>query len=793
MKIPFSLLKEYVDLEKMQASEVAEILTLLGIEVENIENEKAGFSNVVSASVESVEPHPSADRLTVANVFDGSNFYQVVCGAKNCRAGIKTAFAKIGAKVTSDGKEIEIKKAKLRNVESFGMLCSKPELGMGEGDGIIELPEDTSLGLDLTFLIDPILEISLTPNLGHCMSVIGIARELGAYLNKKVKYPSLDFFKDEKLKTAPKVKIKEGAFRYSGLSVNNLEIKPSPSWLKNHLESSGFRSVNNVVDVLNFVMFEMGQPLHAFDSDKIGKEIHVSLLKKEENILCLDDEQRKIPKDSLVIADEEKILAIAGIMGGKSSSVGQTTKNIFVESAAFDPLLIRKTSKNISLRSESSLRFEKGTDPNVTCPALNRVAHLLQKICPECKISGIIDISEKEFHPLKIACRISRVNKILGTNLSLNEIRSIFHRLEFQTSIQDENLIVIVPTYRNDIKKEIDLIEEVARIFGYNNLEKRPALFKSSAAWHCPEYIFETKLKHILISLGLQEVITCDLISPKMSQILVEKSLPKSSLIEVLYAKSEEQSILRPSFLPSFLQVAKNNFDHKNFDVCAFEIGKVHFKKQEEFIEEEVFALMLCGKNNPHNFDQKPNDFDFFDLKGILENLFQSLKIEKFHFEKSSHPCFHPGRQAKIFVENIEIGTIGEVHSSVLQQMDIKKPVFFSEINMHHLMKKQKLNIKYVPLAQYPSSERDWTIPLSKDVSYISLLENIESPLLEQVFLLDLYIDPKKPEQKNLTLRFIYRDKNKTISFEEVEKEHAKIIEEVSKIIKELEKRSHNK
>jgi phenylalanyl-tRNA synthetase beta chain len=793
MKISFSLLKQYVNLEKLQASEIADTLTLLGIEVEGIENEKASFSGVVAAKVESTERHPNADKLTIATVFDGSNFYKVVCGAKNCRPGIKTAFAKIGAVLTDEDKKIEIKKAKLRDVESFGMLCSKKELGLGDGEGIIELAEDVELGLDLSATINPIFDISLTPNLGHCMSVIGIARELGAYLNKKVQYPSLQYFPDPSLKSDIKVKVEEGCIRYSGLVIKNITVQPSPAWLSDALEASGIRPINNIVDVLNFVMTEMGQPMHSFDFQKIEKEISVSLLKKEENFLSLDSIERKIPKDSLVIKDSEKILAVAGVIGGMSSAVNNETTSIFIESASFDPLLVRKTGKNFGLRSESSLRFEKGTDPNVTIKALSRAAHLIQKICPECKIGSIIDVKEKEFKPLKISCRSSRVNKIIGINLSVNEIESIFKRLECGTSrLDDEIVIVEVPTYRNDLKNEIDLVEEVARIYGYNNIERKPPLFSSSSIGHSPLYVFENKLKKIFTSLGMQELITSDLISPKMAQVIVEKSLPKSAIIEVLYSKSEDKSHLRPSLLPSFLEIAKYNFDHKNFDISAFEISKIHLKKQDEFIEEPVSALMLTGKNRPHHFDLKPLEYDFYDIKGILENLFNSLKIENFSFTKSSHPCFHPGRQAKIFIEKMEIGVVGEVHPSILLEFDLKKPILFAEINTHELLKNQKKDAKYSALPQFPASERDWTVSVEGEIPIVSLLEKISSPILEEAYLLDIYMDPKKENVKNMTIRFVYRDKNKTVSFDEVEKEQEKITSAISKSIKELEKRSHN-
>lgn len=788
MKISLSLLKNYVDLNNLTPIEISEILTEAGIEVENIENENPSFSGVVSAKVEEVNPHPNADKLKIATIFDGQNRYQVICGASNCKKGMITAFAKSGALLTDgSGKKIQIKPCKLRNVDSFGMLCSKKELQLsGDSEGIIELSKDMALGLDLSTLVDPIFDISLTPNLGHCTSAIGIARELAALINKKLIYPSIQYSEDKTLSTSKKMKVEISDFnlcpRYSGLYIENITIQPSPSWLKNYLEGCSIRSLNNIVDIMNFVMVETGQPLHSFDCDKLSNEkIIVSSTKKEEKFLGLDSLERTITKDALVIRDSEKIVAIAGIIGGEESGVSDSTQNIFIESAFFNPLAIRKTSRMINLRTESSLRFEKTTDPDGTLFALKRAAHLIKMVCPSCRIAhDLIDLKMKEFSKDKIDCRISRINKLLGTKISLNEAIDIFQRLEIESkTISDDTLQTLVPTFRNDIKKEIDLIEEVARIYGYNNLEKKAPLFSSSTIANAPLYSFETRMKQFFTSQGMQELITSDLISPKLSKLIEERTMERSNIIEVLHAKSEEQSLLRSSLLPSLLQVVKNNHDHKNFDISAFEVSKIHYKKKDEFIEESTSAMVLSGKSRPHHWKEKPSDFDFFDLKGILENLFHYLKITNWMVKKSSHPSFHPGEQADIFIGDINVGAFGEVHPSILSEIDIKKPVFFAELNNHTLLKQERRDAKYKALPLFPSSERDWTISIKEDFDISSLLKKLQSPILEEAFIFDLY-SPSKDEKK-VTLRFIYRDKNKTVSFDEVNKEHLRLTSEIEK------------
>lgn len=790
MFLPLSLLKNYLPLD-ISLEEIVENLTDLGIEVEKIENENPSFSNIIAAEVTKVEKHPSADKLQIATVFDGKENYQVVCGAPNCRAGLKTAFAPLGATLADEKNQIfKIKKAKLRGVESFGMLCSGKELNISsDSDGIMDLKDEIPLGADIApYFHDPILELSLTPNLGHCLSVIGIARELAAGLNQKIKYPAKDFTIEKALSTASNIKVTledPRCLRYSGLYLENVSVGPSPDWLVAYLEKSDFKSINNLVDITNFILLETGQPLHAFDTAKIANStISIEKSKQEDSFLGLNGVKYKVPKDTILIKDAEKILALGGILGGESSAVSANTKNIFLESACFEPLIIRKSCHPLQLRTESSLRFEKATDPNATIDSLKRAAHLIQKICPEARVaSDFIDLKKSDFPEKTILLKEEKVNRLLGVKLSLNEIASILERLELKTKKENHQLQVSIPTFRNDLNSEIDLIEEVARVFGYNKIEKKIPFFIASPQGNAPFYLFEQTLKNNLVSQGLKEIISPDLISPKLANITHEKDIPSSAILAVKKAKSQDNSVLRPTLLPSHLQIIKQNHDYKNFNLPFFEISKVHLKK-EKIIEEPILALTISGNKNPHHFKTKATAVDFFDLKGYLENLLASLNISQFSFAASDHSAFHPGQQAHLMIGEVKIATLGAIHPQLLQKFDLKKEVYFAEINTHLLFQFKKDKKLYHPLPTFPASARDWTLTVKKDLPMQTIFEAIEAirpALLERFYLLDLYSNEKLKDQHNLTLRFVYRDLKKTISFKEVESAHAKIIKTISK------------
>ncbi len=781
MRLPLSLLKEFIDIS-LSPREIADALTLLGLEVDGILHPTPPFKGVVVGEVLSVEPHPNAEKLRIAEVGDGIGVHQVVCGASNCRAGIKTAFARVGASLSdAGGKPFVIKAAKLRGVESFGMLCAVDELlGGEEAPGILELPLDLEPGLDLlNILWDPVFELSLTPNLGYCLSARGVARELSASLNIPLKPVKA---KERPAKSAGSVRLlvesSELCPRYIGQMLRQVTIAESPFWLAETLKAAGIRPINNAVDITNYILLKWGQPMHAFDADLLeGNLIEVKAAKEPFSFLCLDQIEHEVPKGSLLICDAKKPVALAGVMGGANSAVSEKTRNVFLEVAFFDPNSVRNTSKKMGLRSESSLRFEKGIDPDAMESALQEAMELFESLTGAEIETAFVQRYPKPFLPKKIACRAERVQSLLGCRISLHEIGEIFERLGFLATLQGENVwLVSVPTYRFDVQEEIDLVEEVARIYGYNAIERKRPFYTTTTLSHDPEFVFERALRERLISLGLQEVVTPDLISPKLAELAIEERAARVQFLEVLHAKSEDYSILRPSLLPGFLQTVQYNVDQKNVSFSGFEIGRIYFEEKGKKIELSTAGLFLTGKTRPHHWDQKPLDVDFYDLKGLLENLFEALKISEVSYSASKHPSFHPGRQASVYLKGQLIGSFGEVHPNLLKLLDIKQRVFYAELLLNPLLAAQELFPIMKPLPLFPSSERDWTIPLQKSASIqpiLDILSHFQSPLLEKVELIDLFVS----ESQNATFRFTYRDLAKTICFEEVEAEHARMMQ----------------
>lgn len=790
MKIPLSWLQDYIN-PGCSSAQIASLLTSAGLEVDAVEMITPNFERVIVGKVLRTEKHPNADKLCLAWVTDGVETYQVVCGAPNCREGLKTAFAPVGATLPEPtGKKFQVNKAKLRGVESFGMLCSAKELEIGtEHDKIIEFSEQVKEGTDIAELYaDTIFEISLTPNLGHCSNVIGVARELSAVTGQPIRYPKTDVVesKEPAAKAAQViVEDKQGCPRYACRIIKNVKVTPSPDWLQKRLTASGLRPINNIVDITNYVLLEMGQPLHAFDYDKLeGHTIIVRSAKGNEPFVTLDGKERVLEKDDILICDQKKPVTLGGIMGGQNSEVSDTTANILLEAAYFHAGKIRKSSKRLGLQTDSSKRFERGADPNAVISALNRAAMLIQQIAGGDVLEGIIDVKQGLFPEKVIKCRLSRINSLLGTRLSLNEVENVFKRLQFhyKWNGQDE-FSVTIPTFRVDITAEIDLVEEVARIYGYNNIQKSSMRYQSSTIPHTPIFLFEREVRSRLIAEGLQEFITCDLIGPKISGIVKEHLMPEDAIISVLNPMSIEQSMLRTTLLPGLLQLVKYNIDHQNLEINGFEVGRIHFKEGEQYKEESVLGIVLSGKTAPHFWGEKPHDADFFDLKGILENFLGELGISNAIYTPSDFKSFHSGRQAFISVDKLKIGSIGEIHPTILRRLDVTQRIIFAELSLHDLMKVRKVTRQMQSLAKYPASERDWTLTLKEEIPVQKVIDEIKcaaTPLLEDVSLIAVFRNEKLGNNKNVTFHFVYRDKERTIEQEAVDAEHAKITTIVS-------------
>ncbi len=780
MKLPLSLLKAYLP-HLRSVSEIGDTLTLLGVEVDGIHAPTPPFHGVVVAEVRAVRPHPNAANLCIAEVFDGAKMHEVVCGAPNCRAGMKTAFAKAGATLTdSAGKTHKIEATSIRGAPSAGMLCSASELSLYEdNDGILELPLAMQTGADaLALLWDPVLELSLTPNLGHCMSALGIARELSAAWQMPMQPQSHKSTQTSK-STFTAIVDHTLCPRYMAQAVEHVQIQPSPFWLVRQLKAAGIEPKNNVVDVTNYIRLKTGQPLHAFDAATLrAQTIRVASSESEMTFAGLDGQTHTVPVGTVLIYDAERPIALAGILGGKETAVSDATKSIVLEAAVFDPLLIRKSAKQMGLRTESALRFEKGVDPAGVAAALEEAVQLIQEIAQGKPEIGRIDCFPHARPPRTIACTPAKINRILGTHLSQHEIESLLQRLRFQCRAHEERLDVTVPTDRFDVSQEIDLVEEVARLYGYNHIARGPSRFTTTDIPHDPEYLFETELRQRLTQLGLQELLTCDLISPKMAAVAPEL-MASRSVLRVLHSKSEEHSILRPSLLPGILQVVKLNHDHKNEHMRAFELGRLHVNQNGKPFEPLALAIALSGLNAPHHWSQTARELDFFDLKGLVENLLGFLRISGVHYAPSEHMSFHPGRQANVHVDQRCIGSIGQLHPALLAKIGIDQRVYYAELDAHLLQSLKGPAPKSATLPQFPASERDWTLPLEERTPIARIFDAIRSahcPLLEHVELIDLYTGNEK---RTATFRFVYRDAAKTVSFDEVESAHAALLQEV--------------
>ena len=795
MKIPFSWLKEMIDLEE-PVIDIAHQMTMLGLEVDAIENVPAPFSNVVVGEVLETEKHPNADALVVAKVTDGVEVYQVVCGAPNCRAGMKTAFARLGASLPEEGEKVfQVKKAKIRGVESFGMLCSEKELCLSEfHDGIIDFTQGFIVGQDLAEIYgEVVLDVALTPNLNHCSSILGVARELSALLQRKLSIPAGEPEEggtpiSEKISLS--VEDQQLCPRYACRVIEGIKVSESPNWLKKKIMAAGMRSVNNVVDITNYVLLELGHPLHAFDLAKIqGGKIRVRQAAEGEKLLAIDGKEYSLCAEDLVIADASSPIALAGVMGGLDSEVTTQTVDILLESAYFQPTTVRRSSKRYGLLTEASRRFERGADPNQVFLSLERAAALICQLTGGKSCKGLIDISGENFDPKEIKCRASRANSLLGSQLSHSEIENVFARLDFFYSWQDEDTLKVrVPTYRVDIKQEIDLIEEIARLYGYDKFRGgRPRLVTSPMP-HEPMFLLEREVRSRLMAEGLQEFLTCDLISPEMVE-MVKPIVGEEAIIELINPTSRDQSVMRPSMLPGLLQLAKFNWNHQNREIAGFEIGRIHLKDADNYREQSAVGIILLGSSRKHHWERKPAEFDFYDLKGILENVLDQMGLPRPEFVESDFSTLHTGRQASLKVNDVNLGILGEVHPVLMRKIDLPSHIYYAEINLDDLLRIERKQLMVATLPQFPGSERDWTITLRHEEpiqKVFEALRAVESPIIEKICLRDLYCSERLgKEKKNVTFRIVYRDLQKTLSQEEVDKEHARITE---KALRALEK-----
>jgi len=786
MLVSYNWLKQYTNVED-NANALAEKITRGGIEVEGVEYLAEEISNVVVGYVVSKEKHPDAEKLNVCqvNVGEEENL-QIVCGAPNVDAGQYVIVAKVGAKLPG----IKIKKAKLRGVESQGMICSLAELGLSKSvvpknyqEGIYVFETEQELGSDVVEVLglnDYILDLSITPNRADALSMRGLTYELGALYNNKVNFNDVE--KEENYEaTSLQVAVESDSCRnYVGQVVKNVEVKSSPLWLQTRLMNSGIRPINNIVDITNYVLLEFGQPMHAFDKDLVGDRIVVRDAKEGEVLETLDGEERKLQATDLVITDGTRAIALGGVMGGKNTEVSEETKNIILESAYFNPTSVRRTSATHGLRSDSSARFEKGIDPNMQKAALARAVELILELCPNAVVESSVGVVNKEEEKV-VEITTSYINNYLGITLSTEEIAAILEGLSFTVEVSGENLVVKVPTRRPDISIKQDLVEEVIRIYGYDNLASTlPKFSKTTKGGLTYSQRMVRDLRAVYASLGFNDTINYSLVSEEEA---MEYTLEDHHKVRLLMPMTETHSTLRQSLVPGLLNTVQYNVARKQKDLKLLEIGRVFFGSGEDNIQPKetlYLSAALTGEERVTKWLKESNSLDFFAAKGYLEVVFERLGLdEKVTYKKSTLEGMHPGRFAEVYLGEKRIGFIGEVHPQVADKLGLNTTYVF-EINLDEVISESKVKPKYEEVTKYPEITRDIAMLVDVKDEYqniYNVIESVNSKLITTVELFDLYAGAELlVGKKSLALTITYSDKQKTLTDEEVTAVHEKVL-----------------
>ncbi|QGQ97986.1 phenylalanine--tRNA ligase subunit beta [Paenibacillus psychroresistens] len=807
MKVSYQWLSEYVDLTGYTASELAEKLNRSGIEVDVVENRNKGVDSVVVGYVVSREKHPDADKLSVCTIDVGqSENLQIVCGAPNVTAGQKVPVALVGANLP-DG--LHIKRAKLRGVESQGMICSAKELGLNDRllpkeiqEGILVLPPHTQVGasvLEVLAINDEVIELDLTPNRSDCLSMIGAAYEIAAILGREVKLPSVGLGSAEAgaapsgTKAADRIRVSisapEQCAHYSARLIEGVQAAPSPLWLQNRLMAAGVRPINNIVDVTNYVMLEYGQPLHAFDADALDNgSIDVRLARAGEVIVTLDDVERTLEPHMLLITDGTKPVAIAGVMGGASSQVTASTVRIVLESAKFAGSSVRKTSRQLGLRSESSLRFEKEVNAENVIAALDRAASLIAQLTGGRIAEGIVESVQTQAEPLQIELNLTKVNRYLGTALSLETVQSILQRLHFSFSQQgEEDVLVHVPSRRGDITRDVDLIEEIARLYGYDHIPTTLMNGVTTPGSLTKEQSIRRILRQALTQNGLFEVINYTFTHPDQIQQFPGK-YSASAPVALALPMSEERSTLRTSLIPHLLDTAVYNRNRSTSDIAIFEIGKVFLtaEKQLTKLPEErlLLSILMTGNVKSKNWSSKSTKVDFYDLKGIFEKVSGYFGLEGIEFVASAPHGFHPGRTAEIIIQtpdgSISLGTLGQLHPDLQRAHDLDD-TYIMELELDTLSKYVSSTIQYISLPRYPAISRDIAVVVSTEIAVGKLqakVKEIAGALLESIQVFDIFTGERLGQgKKSVALSLVYRHAEHTLTDEEVVAVHSQVVE----------------
>ncbi|MHB1654424.1 MAG: phenylalanine--tRNA ligase subunit beta [Desulfitobacteriaceae bacterium] len=791
MKVSLEWLKEWIEV-RQTAQELADTLTNGGIEVGSIDNLNEGLEQVVIGEICELQKLPNSEKLWICQVNTGKESLSIVTGAQNLQIGDKVPIALAGAKLPNG---LEIQTSKLRGVLSEGMLCSAEELhldiSLGQvrsAGGIMILAQDSPLGQNLAEFLglsDYVLDLELYPNRPDCLAMVNVAREVASLTGEKThlpKWADLDWHPDLPVALDVKIVLDEPdlCWRYSGLVVEDVKIAPSPEWMKRRLRAAGVRSISNIVDITNYVMLEMGQPLHAFDRDKISGAVHVRRARTGEKLITLDHVERTLDPEMLLIADDEQALGLAGVMGGLDSEITENTHRLFVESAYFSPVSIRRTSRRLGLRSEAANRFEKGVNAYGCLAVLGRVSELLIEL----KAGRPVSIADKIHHlPLqnKITFSPDRTSTILGVEVTEADIRWVLKRLGFAYQAEGSGFRVEIPSYRTDLQIEEDLIEEVARLIGYDRIPTTLPQGSQTQGRRTPEQEFRRRLRTALARVGMNEVSTYSFTNAGVN----EQWGNAAHAIALLNPLREELGVMRTTLLPGLLEVAGRNLARRNMDISIFEIGNIY--QAEDSVrplrqlprETLKVAGLAVGKSKRHWFSQSPT-YDFYYLKGILEEVAREFGLSLGFRLAGEQKLLHPGRSAEVYIGETKVGIIGEIHPALEREWGLERAVLF-ELEVTPLLEHGQQVTRTQPIPRFPAVQRDLAVIVDKDVPAAKVMERIREAggeLLQQVEVFDVYTGKSIPnDRRSLAFNLRYQSLERTLTDEEVNAFHTRILE----------------
>ncbi len=790
MKVSLSWLEAFVPVE-MELNELTEALTMVGLEVEGVTDRYAYLSSVFVGRVAAVRNHPNADRLKICDVELPEKTYQVVCGAPNVTAGMLAPLALPGTHLPNG---TILRQGTIRGEHSQGMLCSEAELELGlDASGILPLENNLPVGENLAHalnLADPVLEIDLTPNRPDCLSIIGTAREVAAIQGRQIVVEPVSLVESGQeidRQTSVTVEAPEDCPRYTARLLENIVVAPSPLWLQNRLISVGLRPINNIVDITNFVLMEYGQPLHAFDFDRLAENrIVVRTANAGEKFITLDSKERILSEEMLLICDGQKPVGLAGVMGGQNSEIEATTTRVLIESAYFNPASIRKTAKTLGLSTDASHRFERGIDPETTPIALDRAAQLMVELAGGTLAPGVIDIKGKIPQPAPIVLTVEETNRLLGTDLDQDEIKRLLESIEFQVeSNADDALTVTAPTFRVDIARTVDLIEEVARLTGYNNIPRTYPLVPAETRKPSKALTERDRIKQTMTGFGFSEAINYAFMDDRACDRLnLATDDDRRLFVEILNPLTEDQTVMRTSLIPGLLKSTHRNISRQIKRIMLFEVGKVFIQKNKPGLPEETEMLggILSGAASPLSWKVKETPFDFYDLKGVVEGLLDALNIEAVEFTAMPEDqCRYtrPGHTAQIIHNNVMIGQVGELSSDVLKAYDLKQNAFVFELDLTRLYTLIPDFNQAGEIPKFPATSRDATIIIDQGIEAGKILDCVQSmgeALVESIHIFDVFTgDPISEGKKSVSFRITYRSLVETLEDEVVNQLHQKI------------------